>query len=279
MRLIAALCLAATTCVDSRTQPKSVQPKNIQPKRVDPVEGLTLRRCTRSDAPLNETPTRLSFNGEALSLPAHARESDHLVPCASCTNGSWVRTNHSWVQKNSWILERDIHLGLGPDNRRKVPCPAVMPPCGMPLIPCDLPGADRLTTGQLNMVEKPLFPGWTPPPADRPLRVVIMGASSTAGCGANPVTKLRCNVSLSWGRRFADELGARLPLAPQVSIWARNAASPSDFLACPESRVPSDTDVVLLEAATTYWEKGPAPRCLMPWPGMSWSSWPDGAGG
>jgi len=105
--------------------------------------------------------------------------------------------------------------------------------------------------------------------AGRHMRLVVLGTSPTSGCGSaediapgglygnstqhnrNVGMSRMCDPSRSWGRHMVDFLGRQLgPGAPDVEIAPKNAASAAWFARCVSSRVPSDTDIVLLEVLT-----------------------------
>lgn len=91
--------------------------------------------------------------------------------------------------------------------------------------------------------------------ADWPLRVGILGCSTTAGCGALSPSP-RCSLPLSWGRRFTDALSGALqsaspagvlPQSADVSIFHKNAVEGSYFTSCLKQMLSARADIVLLE--------------------------------
>ena len=95
------------------------------------------------------------------------------------------------------------------------------------------------------------------------LKIVILGASLTTGCGASETSanhSRQCAIEGSWGRIMHDAVvrifgsvrGLRLPI--QTRIYARNAVACSFFERCTSEMVPSDAAVVLLETGTNLWQ-------------------------
>ena len=83
------------------------------------------------------------------------------------------------------------------------------------------------------------------------LRIVVMGMSTTSGCGAHDPLKT-CDPDASWARRMHDLLASALhalPSAPRLNsrISFKNAVSPLFYESCIAEYAPADTDVVLLE--------------------------------
>ena len=97
---------------------------------------------------------------------------------------------------------------------------------------------------------------------DGPLRIVVLGTSTSNGCGAldapwaNRSGPTTCKLSHSWVRRLHDHLVVRGAEA-RVQLWAKNAVGPAFFLSCLGERVPPDSSVVLLEVATNLWGASP----------------------
>ena len=95
------------------------------------------------------------------------------------------------------------------------------------------------------------------------LRIVVLGASPTSGCGAveteGNLTR-QCSIELSWGRRMHDAVvrifggvsGWRLPI--ETRIYSRNAVQCSFFERCTAEMVPANTAIVLLETGTNLWQ-------------------------
>ena len=93
------------------------------------------------------------------------------------------------------------------------------------------------------------------------LRVVILGASPTTGCGAadfGNASRL-CSTRLSWGRQMHDALTRSLSgvtglaLRTETRIYARNAVRTDFFATCTREMVPRESSVVLLETGTNLW--------------------------
>ena len=95
------------------------------------------------------------------------------------------------------------------------------------------------------------------------LRALVLGSSTSAGCGANWMARNaprgvhgRCNFDYSWVRhwfaRVSEALGAWVALRLDVNF--KNAVGASHFGHCTSSIVASDTDIVLLDWAATAWE-------------------------
>ena len=89
-----------------------------------------------------------------------------------------------------------------------------------------------------------------------PLHIVVLGTSTTAGCGAsdepgllNQTYRKVCSVQASWARRLHTEL-EHSGIPASVDIWYKNAVTPSFYAHCTSRRVPRNTSVVLLELAT-----------------------------
>ena len=58
----------------------------------------------------------------------------------------------------------------------------------------------------------------------------------------------RCDMSRSWGRHLRDFLVRYLgSAAPHVEVSYKNAVAAAYFERCLSSRVPADTDIVLME--------------------------------
>ena len=110
-------------------------------------------------------------------------------------------------------------------------------------------------------------------------RVVVIGTSPTAGCGAcdgynaGPLenSTLRkdacqaivgnrtssCVVSHSWASQLAHGL-SELGWLAHVDVWFKNAVGPGYFTRCTSQFVPANTRVVLLEIATNVWGGSPS---------------------
>ena len=90
------------------------------------------------------------------------------------------------------------------------------------------------------------------------LHINVLGASVTAGCGAE-APSIRCHSRWSWGRHLRDRLGALLGYAShladvEVHVWGKNAVEASYFSQCTKSRfqLSSNTSVVLIELESAY---------------------------
>ncbi|KAL1525280.1 hypothetical protein AB1Y20_020143 [Prymnesium parvum] len=149
-----------------------------------------------------------------------------------------------------------------------------LPHAFAPLEPLRIPGEDVATAAFLEncTVRANDTSPWARAAAEAraggPLRLVVLGTSPTTGCGsAEDVTiaayepgpqhnrsmgfSRRCDPTRSWGRHLRDFLVRLLgPLAPEVSIKSKNAASAVWFARCCRERVPHDAHVVLLEVLT-----------------------------
>ena len=99
-------------------------------------------------------------------------------------------------------------------------------------------------------------------------RIVVLGASPTAGCGSvdaggNEAHKL-CSLPHSWGRRMHDAVvratrGARLWTLPiETRIYSKNAVTADYFAHCTSEMVPASANLVLLETGTNLWGVTPA---------------------
>ena len=99
-------------------------------------------------------------------------------------------------------------------------------------------------------------------------RIVVLGASPTAGCGSvdaggNESHKL-CSLPHSWGRRMHDAVvratrGARLWTLPiETRIYSKNAVTAEYFAHCTSEMVPASANLVLLETGTNLWGLTPA---------------------
>ena len=90
------------------------------------------------------------------------------------------------------------------------------------------------------------------------LHVTILGASVSAGCGAE-MPSIRCRQRWSWARHFRDRLSAMLANAGhstdiKVRVWAKNAIDATYFAQCTESRfkLSAATGIVLIELEGAY---------------------------
>ena len=149
-----------------------------------------------------------------------------------------------------------------------------------PLAPLRVPGTTELSPLNLDNCEHWATKGnalWaqTAAMARMGLRthLVVLGTSVTAGCGsAEDVTpgelygagpqhnrgvglSQLCDPMRSWGRHLRDFLVRQMGYAraPEVEINPKNAVSPDWFARCTTSRVPRDTNIVLLEVLTNVW--------------------------
>jgi hypothetical protein len=83
----------------------------------------------------------------------------------------------------------------------------------------------------------------------RPLRVGILGCSTTAGCGALSPSRM-CSQELSWGRFAHDELwthARNAGHAVSTSVYSKNAVEASFFWDCTRALLPPNPHVVMLE--------------------------------
>ena len=90
--------------------------------------------------------------------------------------------------------------------------------------------------------------------AARWLDVVVVGSSSSNGCGAL-APKIACMVKESWVRHLAQSLQHLLRgshLTPRVAAQIKNAVSPGYYTLCTASFIPRNTSVVILEFEPTY---------------------------
>ena len=99
------------------------------------------------------------------------------------------------------------------------------------------------------------------------LRIVVLGVSPTAGCGGaeaygllhnESTAKLSpiCDPSRGWPRRLQDLLDSILEpvgVKAELNVWAKNAQHANFFAQCAHSRVPRDTDMILIEFANNVW--------------------------
>lgn len=146
-----------------------------------------------------------------------------------------------------------------------------------PLAPLRMPGTTGLSPAILDNCERWATKDntrWarTAAMARTGLRIhlVVLGSSVTAGYGSaedvaqgemygagrqhNRSVGLSqlCEPMRSWGRHLRDFLVRQLGynMAPEVEINPKNAVSPGWFARCTTSRVPHDTNIVLLEVLT-----------------------------
>ena len=94
---------------------------------------------------------------------------------------------------------------------------------------------------------------------ERPLHIVILGASITSGCGAGEGTASFCDYAQSWSRVFASKLQARLASSTasslrwrrvRVSVSYKNAVGVDYFGRCSRQHVPRDAHLLLLETGS-----------------------------
>ena len=113
------------------------------------------------------------------------------------------------------------------------------------------------------------------------LRIVVLGASVSNGCGvcdydtleSDPFygepseiraarnmsscgerVELACAQDLSWAQMMRDELAHALqPTHVHLSVRAQNAIGPAFFTECTQSKVPAETHIVLAEFSTNLW--------------------------
>ena len=103
-------------------------------------------------------------------------------------------------------------------------------------------------------------------------RVVVLGSSPTAGCGAighGPNPNL-CSLTHSWARRMHDALSRAMSgagtwaLPVETRIYAKNAVSADFFARCTREMVPAGTHLVLLETGTNLWSTDtPTNACVL----------------
>ena len=130
----------------------------------------------------------------------------------------------------------------------------------------------------------------------RTLHVVVLGFSTANGCGSRDIGDGRkgivCDPASSWGRRMSDALQARLSNSRsfgetrvRTNIYAKNAVHISFFDHCTSRMVPSDADVVVLEAGSNMFDADsgdtglytvvPAIRKAAPHAAISMVAWVD----
>ena len=93
---------------------------------------------------------------------------------------------------------------------------------------------------------------------DGTIRIVALGGSVSAGCGALHPT-LACQASESWVRRLAHWLEPLLQdshLRAEISAWGKNAVSSAFFTQCTSTFIHSNADIVILELETTVGNEG-----------------------
>ena len=150
----------------------------------------------------------------------------------------------------------------------------------VPLAPLRMPGTAELPTPTLDKCER-----WaanentrwrkttTLARTGQRMRLVVLGTSVTAGCGsAEDVVQGKmygagrqhnrsvglsqfCEPMRSWGRHLRDFLVRQLgsDWAPEVEISPKNAVAADWFARCTSSRVPYETNIVLLEVLPNVW--------------------------
>ena len=99
----------------------------------------------------------------------------------------------------------------------------------------------------------------------RPLSIVVLGGSVTAGCGAAQPLQ-RCDVLSSWSRFLHDQLVAGLggqDEQVQMAVWGKNAIRTEYFTHCTSAKVPASAHIVLLELQPNLWMSGQmtCPNC------------------
>ena len=99
----------------------------------------------------------------------------------------------------------------------------------------------------------------------RPLSIVVLGGSVTAGCGAAQPLQ-RCDVLSSWSRLLHDQLVAGLggqDEQVQMAVWGKNAIRTEYFTHCTSAKVPASAHIVLLELQPNLWMSGQmtCPNC------------------
>ena len=130
------------------------------------------------------------------------------------------------------------------------------------------------------------------------LHIAILGFSNLNGCGGhdlgfNATPRLLCDPAFAWSRRLHDQLQDHVRrisrsgssnLRVRTSTFAKAAVDPTFFAHCTSQMLPSDADVVLLEAGANMYdaeasgETGlelalPAIRAAAPHAALSLVSW------
>ena len=99
----------------------------------------------------------------------------------------------------------------------------------------------------------------------RPLSIVVLGGSVTAGCGAAQPLQ-RCDALSSWSRLLHDQLVTGLggqDERVQMAAWGKNAIRAEYFTHCTSAKVPASAHIVLLELQPNLWMSGQmtCPNC------------------
>jgi len=81
-----------------------------------------------------------------------------------------------------------------------------------------------------------------------PLRVTVLGMSTTAGCGALDPQRT-CDIGRSWSRKMLDLSSTPIDL----TVFSKNAVDPSYYARCTGQYVSASTELVLIEAFQSLW--------------------------